>query len=74
MDQITGDLTSIGHTPSQNFPRVFDIDPAIKFLLSAGLYDGKVVVFRITKSGRLEKTALYDVGAEPMWVTIIPAG
>jgi|APSaa5957512535_1039671.scaffolds.fasta_scaffold346425_1 6-phosphogluconolactonase len=64
-------LTPLGHTPSQNFPRVFDIDPAAKFLLSAGLYDGKVGVFQISEKGRLKKTAVYDVGEEPMWITIL---
>lgn len=69
----TGLLTSLGHTPTQKYPRAFEIDPAGKFLLSAGLHDGKVAVFRITGSGRLDKQAEVDVGAEPMWVTILPA-
>jgi 6-phosphogluconolactonase len=71
VDPVTGLLTPLGHTPSQEIPRVFDIDPAAKFLLSAGLYDGKVGVFRITENGKLKKTAAYDVGEEPMWVTIL---
>jgi len=45
VDPETGFLAPLGHTPTQEFSRVFDIDPAGKFLLSAGLYDGKVGVF-----------------------------
>ena len=74
VDAETGLLTSLGHVPTQKIPRVFEIDPSGKFLLSAGMNDGKLGVFRITKSGRLDKTAEYDVGSEPMWVTILPVG
>ena len=71
VDPASGLLTPLGHTPSQEFPRVFDIDPKGKVILSAGLYDGKVGVFRIAKNGRLKKIEVYDVGEEPMWVMIL---
>ena len=72
VDPNTGILESIGHTPTQKFPRVFDIDPNGNFLLSAGLFDGKIGVFKILEDGILEKIGEYSVGAEPMWVTILP--
>lgn len=72
VDPNTGILKSLGHTLTQEFPRVFDIDPDGKFLLSAGLYDGKLGVFRISENGILEKIGEYSIGAEPMWVMILP--
>jgi 6-phosphogluconolactonase len=72
VDPNTGMLECIGHTPTQEFPRAFDIDPDGNFLLSAGLVDGKLGIFKILEDGILEKIGEYSVGAEPMWVTILP--
>ncbi len=74
VDAETGLLESLGHARTQERPRVFEIDPSGKFLLSAGINDGKIGVFRITESGRLDKTAEYDVGLVPMWAAILPVG
>jgi len=73
-DPETGRLTPLGQTPSHDFPRVMDIDPNGRFILSAGFHDGKMSVFRIGDDGSLENTATYDVGEEPMWISILPAG
>ncbi|MFT6582673.1 MAG: 6-phosphogluconolactonase [Alphaproteobacteria bacterium] len=79
VDSETGRLTALGHVAAEPVPRAFSIDPAGKFLLSAGLTSGKLITFSINgdsddgETGRLTKVATRDIGDEPMWVTIIPA-
>jgi 6-phosphogluconolactonase len=74
VDPANGLLTALGQTPAEKIPRAFEIDPAGRYLLSAGHDTGRLAVYRIdSDTGRLTQTALYDVGAVPMWVTIIPA-
>ncbi len=74
VDAKTGWLTPLGHTPSHDFPRVMDIAPNCRFILSAGFHDGKMSVFSIAEDGGLENTATYDVGDKPMWISILPMG
>lgn len=75
VDGDTGLLRPLGQTAAEPVPRAFEIDPAGRFLLSAGLESGRLAIYRIDgDSGRLEWTATHEVGAKPMWVTILPAG
>lgn len=73
VDPETGALTALGQTPSHDFPRVMDIDPKGRFILSAGFHDGKMSVFAIADDGGLTNIGTYDVGAEPMWISILPS-
>ncbi len=74
VDGASGHLTALGHAAAEPVPRAFEIDPAGRFLLSAGLESGKLATYRIDgDSGRLERIATHEVGAKPMWVTILPA-
>ena len=74
VDEANGKLSSVGQFPAEKIPRAFEIDPAGKFLLSAGHDTGRLAVYRIDRdTGRLDRIAVHDVGAVPMWVTIIPA-
>lgn len=74
VDEASGKLSSLGQFPAEKIPRAFEIDPAGKFLLSAGHDTGRLAVYRIDgDTGRLDRIAVHDVGAVPMWVTIIPA-
>jgi 6-phosphogluconolactonase len=75
VDPSTGRLRFLGCAAAEKIPRAFEIDPAGKYLISAGHDSGRLAVYRIgADSGRLEQIALHDVGAVPMWVTIIPKG
>lgn len=77
-DAETGLLATLGTVPAEKIPRAFEIDPAGRFLLSAGHASGRLAVYRIADStgaigaGRLERVSVCDVGAVPMWVTVIP--
>ncbi|MBT5109167.1 MAG: lactonase family protein [Rhodospirillaceae bacterium] len=74
VNDADGLLSAIGHVEAETAPRAFAIDPAGKFLLSAGLESGRLATYRIDGgSGRLERIATRDLGESPMWVTIIPA-
>ena len=74
VDAASGHLTPLGHAAAEPVPRAFEIDPAGRYLLSAGLESGKLATYRIDgDSGRLERIATHEVGAKPMWVTILPA-
>jgi 6-phosphogluconolactonase len=74
VDPADGRLHPIAHFPAEKIPRAFEIDPAGKFLLSAGHDSGRLAVYRIDgDTGHLDRVATHDVGAVPMWVTIMPA-
>ena len=74
VDKANGLLTENGHVAAEPVPRAFDIDPGGHFLLSAGLESGRLTVYRIDgNNGGLERITTHEVGARPMWVTILPA-
>jgi len=74
VDADDGGLTALGRAPAEATPRAFAIDPAGRFLLSAGLDSGRLATYRIDQaSGHLERIATTEVGKAPMWVTILPA-
>ncbi len=74
VDPDSGHLTALGHAVAETVPRAFSVDPKGHFLLSAGLESGRLAVYKIAgDSGRLDRIATHDVGAKPMWVTILPS-
>jgi len=71
-DERSGELTAIGHTPSEKTPRSFEIVPSGDFLLAAGEGSGKLAAYRIKKeSGQLDPIATYDVGKSLTWVAAV---
>ena len=69
IEKKSGELTSLGQTPTEKTPRSFDVDPSGKFLFAAGESSGKLAAYRINEgSGLLERTATYEVGKKPWWV------
>jgi 6-phosphogluconolactonase len=75
IDQTTGKLALIEHTPTQGkVPRSFGIDPSGKWLLAGNQNSDTVVVFSIdAKSGRLTPTGqTIEVGA-PVSFAFVPA-
>ena len=67
-----GSLTALGQTAAEKTPRAFSIDPTGNFLYSAGLDSGRLAAYRIDQtSGALTRLATYDVGAGPMWVSLV---
>lgn len=74
VDQKNGLLQAIGHTAAEPIPRAFALDPEGRFLLSAGLDSGKLAAYRIgCNTGSLDRINTYELGAKPMWVSILPS-
>ena len=68
----TGELTSLGQTPTEKTPRSFDIDPSGKYLFAAGESSGRLALYRINEdSGGLKQETTYDVGKKPWWVMAV---
>lgn len=68
----TGELTSLGQTPTEKTPRSFDVDPSGKFLFAAGESSGRLAAYRINEdSGALKSIATYDIGKTPWWVMAV---
>ena len=69
IDKKSGELTSLGQTPTEKTPRSFAIDPSGKFLFAAGEASGQLAAYRVNDgSGALERIATYEVGKMPWWV------
>ena len=68
----TGQLTLIGHSPTQAQPRGFAITPSGRHLIAAGQLSHRVGVHAIdTDSGVLSLISEHDVGRDPNWVEAI---
>lgn len=67
-----GHLTPLGHTPTEQTPRSFDIDPSGKYVFGAGEGSGKLAVFAVDQvNGTLERKHTYDVGKSLSWVLAV---
>ncbi len=65
-------LSVIGHHPSQVQPRSFNIDHSGHFIISACQQSGNIAVHKINQSnGKLRTLAIYPVGKNPVWVSIL---
>lgn len=68
----TGQLTLIGHTPTQAQPRGFAITPSGRHLVAAGQLSHRVGVHAIEPhSGALSLISEHHVGRDPNWVEAI---
>ena len=70
IDADTGELTSLGQTPTEKTPRSFNLIPGDeKYLVAAGQGSDKLVVYRRdAESGELSPLETYDCGQSPAWV------
>ncbi len=65
----TGQLTALGHTPTQAQPRGFAITPSGRHLIVAGQLSHRVGVHAINaQSGALSFVSEHTVGQNPNWV------
>jgi 6-phosphogluconolactonase len=68
----TGALSFIGSYPTDRIPRSFAIDPAGRFLVSAGQETGRIVVHAIDQaSGALSEGVPHQAGGVPGWVEFV---
>lgn len=72
INQNTGDLTPIGHFPTDKRPRSFNIEPGGRFLYAAGRSTDQLGAYRIDEqTGELTRFASYSVGKGPRWVQAV---
>ena len=62
IDQNTGQVTSLGQTPTEKIPRSFTIEPRGRFLYAAGEGSGRVAAYRIGTDGILSHTGTFKSG------------
>jgi 6-phosphogluconolactonase len=72
VDQASGELTLIGHQPTEKQPRGFQIDPSGMWLLAVGQTSHAMTAYKIdTATGRLTPQPSMPVGKNPNWVEIV---
>lgn len=72
VDASNGDLTLLGHEPTEQQPRGFAIDPTGRWLLAVGQLSHGLSVYRIDPAGgRLTRQSSMPVGKNPNWVEIV---
>lgn len=65
-------ISVVGHHPTEEQPRGFNIDHSGHFVISAGQKSDHIEVYRIDQSsGELAALARYPVGKGPMWVSVL---
>jgi 6-phosphogluconolactonase len=71
----TGQLTSVGHVPTEAVPSAFCVDPAGNFIFAAGTASGRLASYRIAgATGALTPLATSDVGQRPAAVVAARLG
>jgi 6-phosphogluconolactonase len=69
VDESTGKLTPIGHTPTEAIPRAFNLDLTGNFVISAGQKSGRLATYRLDPAtGELRPLEVIEVGKGPAWV------
>ncbi len=72
IDGVSGKVTSLGQTPTEQTPRSFNIDPTGRYLIAAGQSSGKVATYQIDiESGALKRIATTEIGSKPWWVLVV---
>lgn len=72
LEPSSGQLASLGQTPTEKTPRAFSLDVEGQFLFAAGLESGNLASYRINgQTGELTPLGIYPVGKRPMWVLAV---
>lgn len=72
VDAGSGMLSLVGHQPTEQQPRGFQIDASGQWLIAAGQVSHSVTLYRIDgDSGRLTPTQRLPVGKNPNWIEIV---
>ncbi len=65
----TGELKSLGQTPTEKTPRSFCLMPGDRFVVAAGQGANRLIVYRRdAATGALTPLKTYDCGKSPAWV------
>jgi len=70
IDPVSGELHSLGQTPTEKMPRSFGLVPGgEKYVVSAGQSSNRLIVYRRdSATGALTPLKTYDCGKSPAWV------
>jgi 6-phosphogluconolactonase len=72
VDAQAGRLSPVGHTPTEQQPRGFNLDPSGRWLVAAGQLSHALTVYAVDpRSGRLTALKSTPVGKNPHWVEIV---
>jgi len=72
VDASSGELTLVGHQPTEKQPRGFQIDSTGRWLLAVGQVSNGLTVYKIDPStGLLTPTAQVPMGKNPNWVEMV---
>lgn len=72
VDADSGTLSLVGHQPTEQQPRGFQIDPSGRWLLAVGQLSHQLSAYRIDpEHGTLTPTARLPLGRNPNWVEIV---
>lgn len=72
VDRASGQLTLIGHWPTETQPRGFNVSPDGRFLFAVGQKSHRLSAYRIDpKSGQLSLLAQYPTGQNPNWIEVV---
>lgn len=72
VDEKTGSLTFLGHTPCEHVPRSFAVDRAGEFVYVAGQSAGLLGVYSINQgTGDLTRVQQLETGKSPNWVMCV---
>ncbi len=77
IDQKSGELTSLGQTPTEETPRSFNLMPVKDqaLVVAAGQGSNTLIVYRRDpKSGELSPLRTYECGGSPAWVLGVRIG
>jgi 6-phosphogluconolactonase len=72
VDAATGELSLVGHQPTERQPRGFQIDSTGQWLLAVGQVSNRLTAYRIDPAtGKLASAAELPMGKNPNWVEIV---
>lgn len=69
LDEETGNMTSLGQTPTEKIPRSFNLMPGEKYLVAAGQGESRLALYRRNpNNGELTHLQTIPSGKSPAWV------
>jgi 6-phosphogluconolactonase len=72
VDAASGEVTLLGHQPTEKQPRGFHIDPSGRWLLAVGQLSNGLTAYRIDgATGKLTPVSSMPMGKNPNWVEIV---
>ena len=75
VDPSNGNLTAVGHTPTEAVPNAFSLDPDGKFIVAVGSASGGLSSYRIDgDTGELTPLETFSLGQRPAGVLISSLG